>query len=70
VRPPSRPTPRRKRRRRRAADETGGGGDEDLAGFTEMVGNQGGLTALLLAVRDGHTETVRALLDAGADINQ
>lgn len=49
---------------------TGGGGDEDLAGFTEMVGNQGGLTALLLAVRDGHTETVRALLDAGADINQ
>ena len=33
---------------------TGGGGDEDLAGFTEMVGNQGGLTALLLAVRDGH----------------
>jgi ankyrin repeat protein len=48
----------------------GGGGDEDLAGFTEMVGNQGGLTALLLAVREGHAETVRALLDAGADINQ
>ena len=48
----------------------GGGGDEDLAGFTEMVGNQGGLTALLLAVREGYTETVRALLDAGADINQ
>jgi ankyrin repeat protein len=49
---------------------TGGGGDEDLAGFTEMVGNQGGLTALLLAVREGHIETVQALLDAGADINQ
>ena len=48
----------------------GGGGDEDLAGFTEMIGNQGGLTALLLAVREGHAETVRALLDAAANINQ
>ena len=48
----------------------GGGGDEDLAGFTEMIGNQGGLTALLLAVRVGHAETVRALLDAGAGVNQ
>ena len=37
----------------------GGGGDEDLAGFTELVGNQGGLTALLLAVREGHAETVQ-----------
>lgn len=46
------------------------GGDEDISGFTAMVGYQGGLTALLLAVREGHTETVRALLDAKADINQ
>lgn len=46
------------------------GGDEDFAGFTAMVGFQGGLTALLLAVREGHTEAVRALLDAKADINQ
>ncbi|MGH7468638.1 MAG: ankyrin repeat domain-containing protein, partial [Longimicrobiales bacterium] len=48
----------------------GGGGDEDVAGFTAMVGFQGGLTALLLAVREGHVPTVQALLDAGADINQ
>ena len=49
---------------------TGNGGDEDVAGYTEMVGFQGGLTALLLAVREGHTATVRALLDGGANINQ
>ena len=48
----------------------GNGGDDDPPGYTEMVGFQGGLTALLLAVREGHTETVGALLDGGADINQ
>ncbi|MGQ0642691.1 MAG: ankyrin repeat domain-containing protein [Gemmatimonadaceae bacterium] len=46
------------------------GGDEDLAGFTAMVGFQGGLTALHLAVREGQTEVVQALLDANAAINQ
>ena len=46
------------------------GGDEDFAGFTQMVGFQGGLTALHLAVREGQTEVVRVLLDAKADINQ
>lgn len=48
----------------------GNGGDDDPPGYTELVGFQGGLTALLLAVREGHAETVRALLDGGADINQ
>jgi ankyrin repeat protein len=48
----------------------GGNGDDDVAGYTGMVGFHGGLTALLLAVREGHTETVLALLDGGADINQ
>ena len=38
--------------------------------YHEMVGNQGGLTALLHASRDGFRDVVRALLDAGADINQ
>ena len=38
--------------------------------YHEMVGNQGGLTALLHASRDGHREVARALLDAGADVNQ
>ncbi len=44
--------------------------DEGFAGYTRMVGEQGGLTALLHAAREGHAETVMALLDAGADINQ
>lgn len=35
-----------------------------------MVGGYGGLTALLLAVRDGHVDAALALLDGGADINQ
>lgn len=38
--------------------------------YPAMVGTHGGLTALLHAVREGHTETVLALLEAGADINQ
>ncbi|GDX86574.1 hypothetical protein LBMAG44_04870 [Gemmatimonadota bacterium] len=48
----------------------GNGGDEDPPGYTELVAVQGGLTALLLATREGHVETVRALLAGGADINQ
>ena len=39
-------------------------------GFAELVGSHGGLTALLLAARDGHTETTLTLIAAGADINQ
>jgi uncharacterized protein len=46
------------------------GGDEDAPGYTELVGVQGGLTALLLAVREGHSETVKALIDGGAKIDQ
>jgi uncharacterized protein len=38
--------------------------------YLELIGYQGGATALLLAAREGHAETVSALLDAGADINQ
>ncbi|TVR55175.1 MAG: hypothetical protein EA421_07155 [Gemmatimonadales bacterium] len=40
------------------------------AGFTALVGTQGGMSALLLAIRDGHRAAVDALLDAGADIDQ
>ena len=46
------------------------GGDEDAPGYTELVGVQGGLTALLLAVREGNSETVKALIDGGAKIDQ
>ncbi len=38
-------------------------------GYTGLVGRQGGMTALLHAVREGHAETALALLDAGSDIN-
>src|SRR5687767_11035898 len=36
----------------------------------EAVGYQGGLTALLHAVREGNRDAAIALLDAGADVNQ
>src|SRR5262249_17503707 len=36
----------------------------------ELVGTQGGLTPLTIAARQGHLDAVRALLDAGADLNQ
>ncbi len=38
--------------------------------YGELVGGQGGLTALLYASREGHTGTVMALLDGGAGIDQ
>ncbi len=38
--------------------------------YGDLVGVQGGMTALLLAARQGNLETVKALLDRGADVNQ
>jgi uncharacterized protein len=46
------------------------GGEPEPLGYADLVGAQGGLTALLLASRDGLEETAFALLDGGADINQ
>jgi ankyrin repeat protein len=45
-------------------------GGEEVAGFSGLVGTIGGFTALLHAVREGHTEAALALIDAGADVNQ
>ena len=39
-------------------------------GFADLVGTHGGLTALLLAARDGHIDAALTLIDGGADINQ
>ena len=36
----------------------------------EQIGRQGGFTALHYAVRDGHADAARLLLDAGMDINR
>ncbi len=38
--------------------------------LNELVFSQGGLTPLLLAARQGYTDTVKALVDNGADVNQ
>jgi ankyrin repeat protein len=46
------------------------GNEPEPLGYAELVGSHGGLTALLLASREGFDETALALLDAGADINQ
>lgn len=52
------------------ADSTGGGRINGSGSYGDLVGNKGGLTPLLFAVRQGSTESVQALLKAGADINQ
>jgi len=54
----------------------GRGGPPQIGGvnrqylLNELVGGEGGLTPLLFAARQGYTDSVKALLDAGADINQ
>jgi ankyrin repeat protein len=52
----------------------GGGGGGDAGGGGEGVSRTsnyyGGLTALLLAVRDGNVDAVQALVDGGANVNQ
>ncbi|HET9425379.1 MAG TPA: ankyrin repeat domain-containing protein [Gemmatimonadaceae bacterium] len=53
-----------------AAGGRGAGRGGRGGGANDLYGNKGGLTALLFAAREGHTESVMALLDAGADINQ
>lgn len=46
------------------------GNEPEPLGYAELVGRQGGLTALLLTAREGFMETAVALVDGGADINQ
>ena len=40
------------------------------ASYGELVGDKGGLTPLLFAVRQGNVKTVDALVNAGASVNQ
>ncbi len=55
-------TPAKKKAQPPAFDFTGG--------YVKLVGTQGGLTALEFATRQGNVESVRALLAAGADVNE
>lgn len=56
--------------RARGADSQDSGNEPEPLGYADLVGTHGGLTALLLAAREGFDETAFALLDGGADINQ
>jgi ankyrin repeat protein len=38
--------------------------------YIEIVGTQGGLTALMFAARQGHLDAVQAFVEHGADVNQ
>jgi len=53
----------------RLAAQGGRGLDDDNPAYNELLGPQGGHTALLLAVREGHVAATNALIDGGADIN-
>ena len=55
-----------------AASDAGrnNGNEPEPVGYAELVGAHGGLTALLLAVREGFQDTAEALLDGGAPLNQ
>jgi uncharacterized protein len=55
-------------RRPRGADDSGN--EPEPLGYAELVGAQGGLAAIHLAAREGFADTVFALLDEGADIDQ
>ena len=48
----------------------GGGRGDRGPSYADLIGNKGGLSALLFAVRQGNAEAVTALLKAGADVNQ
>ena len=51
----------------------GGGGKPGIDRgyfYNELIGTQGGHTALILAARSGYTDAVKTLVAAGADVNQ
>ncbi len=55
--------------RARPAADSGNNGAVRPMGYTDLLGNRGGLTPLHFAARDGNLDAVALLLDAGADIN-
>ncbi|GDX87347.1 hypothetical protein LBMAG44_12600 [Gemmatimonadota bacterium] len=55
-----------------APGDTAAGGGRGRGGQTygDLVGNKGGLSPLLFAIRQGNTDAALALLAAGAEVNQ
>ena len=52
------------------AGETEGRAARERLSYDQLVGEQGGHTALLYAAREGNRDAVQVLLEAGADVNQ
>jgi len=50
--------------------QAAGGGRGAGQSYGDLIGNKGGLTPLLFAVRQGNMDAMRALLKAGAKVNQ
>ena len=69
---PATPSPYRRPATPRSAPsaETDQQEEPEPLGYADLVGTHGGLTALLLAARDGHADTAAALIAGGADVNQ
>ncbi len=58
-------------RRQKEREEANERGNEPVPlNYAGLVGTHGGLTPLLLAAREGYADTVEALIQGGADINQ
>jgi ankyrin repeat protein len=51
-------------------EESGGRGAPRPPSYVEIVGTQGGLSAMMFAARQGHEGVVRALVEHHADVNQ
>lgn len=50
-------------------DDQQGGNEPEPLGYSDLVGKEGGLSALHYAARDGYHDAAQLLLDRGADLN-
>jgi len=69
--PSDKPTAAEIQKRQREREEANASGNEPVPlNYAGLVGTHGGLTPLLLAVREGHDDAAITLIQGGADINQ